>query len=1777
MKLTFSRFLTQAIKSVPASRLRDCHRQFHGKGLRLFLFSCALIATISAQAQNVQFTQGGVGSGLDNTMSIPLMSYPGRGTASLPINLHYSSRVWRINYLNTVYAPYPARRSVTEAIYAEHSRAGWTSSLDVPKVEWPKPNDVYWQDGKPYHNGTFIGYTYRVARVFIHMPDGSAHEFRRGNDQVYIDNGYVDKNGTFYAVDGSRMRYDSTNNGETGELFLPDGAHYRFEGSTVKYIDRNGNTLIYNTVERQWKDTLGRDIKLPFPTSMVPQNFEYTVRGVGDTPIKYIFKWRTLSETLTPGSPAQKSLADYYLPNPGGAPTQQGGANFPQATQGASLFASGLADEENGNSYTYVVGQGQLGSQPFNPVVLAEIELPNGQSYKFSYNIYGEIDRVTYPSGGYQRYQYDEVPGLGQKSFPYTQASRGVTLRAINATDISANESRWMYETTGSMVKTTAPDGTYTKTFRHNYLLSPEGKNFGYEDERNGLAYDEQVYAPNNVMLRRTLTEWVQSGLTYPTPATSAKTYTAKRNARPVKTVSLILDTGGDALAKTLTYQYDTTYEFTTGVDQTVSTESHFDSVYQQTAQTGTINEISPGSGTTLASSVETAYVDSSDPNYYTYRSRNILGLVRSVTLKDGNNQPVGKTMTFYDQTSYAVNIAGQAIGWTDPATSARGNATTSRRYVSLNSEMYLESHVSYDQWGNVRSTWDARGNQSQVDYLDSFGDGVSRNTYAYATSAMTAVPDPSGAHGSNAPFTSSCVFDYTTGLMLSTTDANGQTTTFSYIDPNTGAADALNRLRKVTRPDGSWTRYSFNDVVGNHYTLTETQVDATKVTIARQYFDKLGRSVRSFAYENSDPQAQWMVSDTYYDLMGRVSKVSNAYRTASPGATLPSVCSLCTTSLYDALGRVTQVSLPDGTSVQTAYQGIYTTVTDQAGKQRRQKTDALGRIVRVDEPNASGELGSVNNPAQATIYNYDTQGNLIHIQQGAGANIQHRYFKYDALGRLTYERQVEQGAIFTMTDPLTNNSQWTRRIVYDENGYQGLPTTMTDARNIQTQYQYDNLNRVYQISYGDSTPTLTNLYDQARPGYLNKGRLTEVNTAMVAATMQTPEIPTTSQVYDYDVMGRITRQKQTMGGNKYGLTYAYNAGGQLVSETYPSGRVVNYSYDEAARLNGVTSGATTYASNFQYGAKGVLASLSLGNGSTQTFAYNDRLQPSSMALTKDGTTLQRYDYKYGKVNTDGTVDETKNNGQIGRIEGYSGANKQWQQRFSYDSIGRLSQASEYRGDNNQQSYLINYNYDQFGNRYQYAANNPLSTNPLPYTAVEDSNISKATNRLTFSQITYDAAGNITIDSKFRGRQFQYDANNRQKYVALTDGTAGVWSVYDGTGQRVATITNGNVSTVMVYDAMGKLVAEYGTATAGGTQYVFADHQGSTRVVTNQTGAVISRQDYEPFGGELGAIGMRSVDPTYGGGNSVRQKYAEMEQDDGSGMSHTLWRKYDRISGRWTSPDPYGGSMSVSDPQSFNRYTYVNNDPVNLIDPLGLMLSDIGVVQTDDPEYAWTLQRNKDMEFQRTVNYDSARRRGLDVKEEPGGFGSHFTIQQQDFQTLMPNPKPGEVWFDGYFDEGGVLTWWFGVPYSLTEEFAGTSVDDSLPDETPKTEGPNNSSHIVCVWVLCGGFTKNSNGKVLLNIGASWGPPRISYTHSRGKGYQGNNLNISASAWWPFDGPGTTIVNANLNIGSGGNGFSTSVSDGTPQAGIQVMLTLDLPPGAYPSGAGLTLLPKLFR
>ena len=357
------------------------------------------------------------------------------------------------------------------------------------------------------------------------------------------------------------------------------------------------------------------------------------------------------------------------------------------------------------------------------------------------------------------------------------------------------------------------------------------------------------------------------------------------------------------------------------------------------------------------------------------------------------------------------------------------------------------------------------------------------------------------------------------------------------------------------------------------------------------------------------------------------------------------------------------------------------------------------------------------------------------------------------------------------------------------------------------------------------------------------------------------------------------------------------------------------------------------------------LSSMTLGNGTTQSFALNDRLQMISQELKRGNEILQKYDYGYGQIDRNGNLDVTKNNGQLAKIESTIGANKQWTQKFRYDEIGRLDKSEEFRGDNNNLSYYQKFDYDRFGNLYRKNASNPMTgqATPVSFAPIENSDINKTNNRFT-TDTTYDEAGNVVQDTKFKNQNFWYDANGRMYKTTRIDFPNQSNSVYDASGMRVANQVDG-VWTFFVYDIGGKKIAEYGglqTNDGGGVKYILSDHQGSSRATVNNAGYVNSRTDYTAFGEEIQSnIGQRTAQG-YASSDTLSQKYALTEKDKATGLDHTWFRKHENQAGRWTSPDPYNGSMNIGSPQSFNRYSYVNNQPTNFVDPSGLFMEGPG-------------------------------------------------------------------------------------------------------------------------------------------------------------------------------------------------------------------------------------------
>jgi hypothetical protein len=752
----------------------------------LSLAFCTLLCLFSSTfAQAIQHTQntadaslrGGLQvdpSTLGMTLQIPLGEYKGRGGLNLPITLSYGSKQWRMEMVQG-FPGNSAYHTQSEARYAEHSMSGWTSSLEPPEIESIgeyQPFDSFGESLCTFCLEVPDTTPYYVNRILIHMPDGSFHELRKSDIPVIAAG--LSMAGIYTAVDGSRLKYD----GDTGTLYLPDGSRYLLGSSPVKFIDRNGNTLSYSS--GQWTDTLGRVVGLPpLQNSTAPIDLQYWIPGFDGTNRQVTFRYRTLGNALSPipGTNPPQYPAQRYKGNkdcPG----------YPESTISPSLFTS-----------IPVLDSVCWGGYLFDPVVLYQIVLPNNGTYTLTYNIYGEIDKVVMPTGGYERFRYEAVDSISTaaQGNVYGQANRGVVEHWISAKGDGTDEVHWDYAVLsgGTMTRVTGPNGAKSERLLHVGTSSTFYPiHFGFEDPRAGRAYEERTYNSSGQMIRRTLVDWAVTATTLPFPYDFT---TAGRDPRAVKKVEILLDTGGDALATMTETSYDADW------NEIETKRYDYTSVNSTTAQTASIGSFSAG---TLLRTEESTFLVNDSANYSStirdaYRARHLIALPSSTRVKQGSTI-VAETQFKYDETAYPLLTYGVTIpGLTDlgdlanPNLVRRGNVTTTRRWLNMsgatvqsydtnnpNNNTYIVTHAQYDQCGNPRKAWDANGKLSEVTYTDAFSDSVNRNTFAYPTIATTPIPDTSGYYASNQAFTSSTVYDFNTGRVTTSTDANNQTTT---------------------------------------------------------------------------------------------------------------------------------------------------------------------------------------------------------------------------------------------------------------------------------------------------------------------------------------------------------------------------------------------------------------------------------------------------------------------------------------------------------------------------------------------------------------------------------------------------------------------------------------------------------------------------------------------------------------------------------------------------------------------------------------------------------------------------------------------------------------------------------------------------------------------------------------------------------------------------------------------------------------------------------------
>ncbi|KAF0243738.1 MAG: RHS repeat-associated core domain-containing protein, partial [bacterium] len=566
-----------------------------------------------------------------------------------------------------------------------------------------------------------------------------------------------------------------------------------------------------------------------------------------------------------------------------------------------------------------------------------------------------------------------------------------------------------------------------------------------------------------------------------------------------------------------------------------------------------------------------------------------------------------------------------------------RGNTTGIIR-GNTNNQSILNSQ--YDIAGNLIKTLGPLSNQEVSTEYDS-------EHFAFPIKTTQIVS------GAPQPFVLERTYDLSTGVILSSSGLNklaGETTNYFY-------NDLLDRLTRVVRPIGAGeSNYIYSDASTYPSTVnTSSKLDNTRNLVSTTFYDGLLNPIKS---TRQDPKGD-VTSETTYDGFGRLIKVTNPQRAVTSDDT-----SGYTQTAYDGFGRIVNVEsfTASGSStgkVLSVYNGSDVEVTDQAGHKRKSVIDALGRLVSVFEPDPNGAL------SLETKYNYDTRGNLLKVEQG----VQTRTFVYDSLGRLINANVPESGSISYNYDAASNL------------------LARTDARAITTTYTYDSLNRIKTKNYSDSTPDVSYFYDVV-PSALPTGvflppNFSFQNTLGRATGMATPTTTNqnaTAWFHTYDVGGRTTKNSQLLNGRHYTTENDYNLASLPTQHIYPSGKVIAHNYNIAGQITQITRNGFVLSNEMEYTASGAVSLQNLGNSLHHSIKYNSRLQPTTISL---GTSLlsapndkMKIDYSYGTLTESGTLQESKNNGNIARINLLSGAGSEpITQDFKYDELNRLSKA----------------------------------------------------------------------------------------------------------------------------------------------------------------------------------------------------------------------------------------------------------------------------------------------------------------------------------------------------------------------------------------------------------------------------------------------------------------------------------------------------------------------
>ena len=1497
------------------------------------ILSCGMVAGMNAQDVDTRPVRGfmpnmdQLSSSIDNidvatgklNLTIPLGSLPrGKGGTGYELNLQYESNIYELEHesgticyndyysgLTTCDDDWPG----LEHIKRVSTSGGWRYNSQPYRIEIENKSIL------TYYalNGGMSGATspfdclnvMTLYRYRVVLPDGSEHILYLNGFEIHEKGGGfypismsgvtdacavkhyympMSKSGlqTWYTTDGSYLKFEIYAPGKpnepkgVGRLFFPDGRIVEWENGTsgtVREIDANGNAITFEVIctgssaecnngikrEERITNAEGKTIKVEYGIVQSGgwSRDRVSIPGPNGYAV-YHMDWKSLL-----GEPREYDSG--VIPFSGG----------PYVTKSEMLYVG-----FKGLKYIHLPTATQLPTLGAAPAV-------DYNSYEFDYWLseeencagtvrttgLGMLNRMRTPSGSKYRYVYDYRDYL--QSEP-TQIANGayVCEKTITTTDPDPDqELKWEFENTAYMTRIKKPDGGETV---YNYRY------------KGGGSWDanlaESIVEYEGVTIKRERKqEWTSSiGFIHNGWFIPANHWMSK------EIVSIFGSTNKSAI---------TTYKRDINGNQTEKVEYDW-IVYNPNAQ----NPV----GTTIKRKTTYDYYTPSgtlywEPHNASYWPNKIgphrLNALKRMTVYEGSSTEKAATEYVYDYPLSSGNVTYERRWDNTKATFlAWANSVATS---AVNSQ---EFRYSYDVYGNLTDKYEPLGNgntlRTHMAYDDLTGSRIVRVDTAY------------GVLGQQR----SVLYDwYNNGVAIKTkTDGENNLITEYYYD-------AVGRNTKVQEKHGNTNLRLMQTIYDDVNRIITTKNDLLAYGDGKlqtvTYHDQLGRVK---LVQTSEGPGTWITVATndVYPTGGRRVITTTPYRTLSD----PTLEMTCTQ--YDTLGRVARVSMYKGSDPPTSctsttnrtgttpmiYDAEWTTVTDPAGKVRRQRVDVLGRLVEVVE-----DPSGLN---YVTTYEYDALDNLTKVRQGD----QTRSFAYSSLSWLMSAMNPESGP--------------TSYTYHDS----GDLKTKTDARQKQTTIEYDGLRRIKTKTYrdltlsgSDGTPTVT--YEYHTTVAPNIGMLKSVSTG--AATTS----------YTYDSLGRPKTSSHTIAGRAGTMTFQYEwyLSGALKKETYPSGKVVNYEVDDAGRTSRAYSGSTNYADlrsaavgSNAYTADGRKAKVKLGNGLYETYDY----RPAGTAT----------EYRLGTILNEGDLttleyhfNATRNNGNVWqqKVLRNNNSSQDWAQEFEYDGVNRLKNAKEYR-INTISSVAWNraYSYDRYGNRR--VTSTGLANEPLEPTVT--GHFTAANNRLNMAGVSYDAAGNQTSYDELT---LEYDAEGRNTKVKYGSSDH-VTFAYDGEGRRVKKISGG-ITTYYVYDALGQLAAEYSNQAPSnsGVSYLFTDMLGSVRTITNAIGAVVECYDYLPFGRLLtsGTNG-RSAAGCYPAGeypdSRADEKFTGKKRDNETGLDFFEARYMSAPEGRFMSPDKPLLDQHAGDPQSWNLYAYARNNPLLYADPTGEAIELLG-------------------------------------------------------------------------------------------------------------------------------------------------------------------------------------------------------------------------------------------